>query len=220
MQAFSKRRAKSTHGRCVRGLLGRKGVLPPPPEPRFSAGTTLFESKLEINGTYRRAMYITTYVFQKRHRTVRFVWDPKQGNRRARQQVQSRCYSSSSKNLIEPASCGFISLVVTCSLPLCCSRWPFDETWGYDHVLSVGNTGLVCDWTGVSEDSLGMPTCALDICGGHNGGDTLPFEVKVGRTLKSRLVGCAAAQLQLQMHTAANRALRTRASRAHPLPGA
>eukprot|EP00903_Cladosiphon_okamuranus_P019382 g17822.t1 len=63
--------------------------------------------------------------------------------------------------------------------------WPLDEAWGYKSGLYVGETGVVCDWTGVREDSLDMPTCIKSICGGHRGGDTLPFEVKVkGETIK------------------------------------
>lgn len=65
-------------------------------------------------------------------------------------------------------------------LPPCLStRWPLDETWGYKHGRVVGETGLVCDWTGVREGSLDMPTCVKGTCGGHKGNDTLPFEIKV-----------------------------------------
>eukprot|EP00752_Nemacystus_decipiens_P017229 g15434.t1 len=63
--------------------------------------------------------------------------------------------------------------------------WSFDETWGYSHAHHNGEAGVVCDWSGVRDGTLDMPTCAKRICGGHKGGDTLPFEVKVkGETIK------------------------------------
>ena len=58
-------------------------------------------------------------------------------------------------------------------------RWPFDEAWGYDRGETVGETGTVCDWSGVRDGTLDMPTCIKDICGGHNPEDVLPFKIKV-----------------------------------------
>ena len=58
-------------------------------------------------------------------------------------------------------------------------RHAFDETWGYTHGNVVGETGVVCDWSGVRDGSLDMPTCIEGICGGHNADDVLPFQVKV-----------------------------------------
>ncbi|CAM9789639.1 unnamed protein product, partial [Hapterophycus canaliculatus] len=53
----------------------------------------------------------------------------------------------------------------------------FDESWGYTHGDVIGETGVVCDWSSVREDSLDMPTCIAGICGGHNADDILPFEI-------------------------------------------
>eukprot|EP00904_Undaria_pinnatifida_P008207 jgi/Undpi1/4516/HiC_scaffold_18.g07870.m1 len=58
-------------------------------------------------------------------------------------------------------------------------EWPFDEGWGYDRGETVGETGTVCDWSGVRDGTLDMPTCIKDICGGHNPEDVLPFKIKV-----------------------------------------
>lgn len=57
--------------------------------------------------------------------------------------------------------------------------WAFDETWGYKHGNVVGESGTVCDWSGVRPNSLDMPNCVLGICGGHKYGDLLPFDIKV-----------------------------------------
>ncbi|CAM9678592.1 unnamed protein product [Ectocarpus sp. 12 AP-2014] len=63
--------------------------------------------------------------------------------------------------------------------------WALDETWGYFHGHVVGETGVVCDWSGVGDDFLDMPSCARGICGGHGVHDTLPFDIKVkGETVK------------------------------------
>ncbi|CAM9513044.1 unnamed protein product [Ectocarpus sp. 12 AP-2014] len=63
--------------------------------------------------------------------------------------------------------------------------WALDETWGYSHGHVVGETGVVCDWSGVGDDFLDMPSCARGICGGHGVHDTLPFDIKVkGETVK------------------------------------
>ena len=49
-----------------------------------------------------------------------------------------------------------------------------NETWGYDHVADVASdTGLVCDWSGVS--GLELPTCVKATCPGHREHDLLPF---------------------------------------------
>lgn len=64
--------------------------------------------------------------------------------------------------------------------PAAC-RHAFDETWGYSRGWVIGETGVVCDWSGVRDGSLDMPTCVTGICGGHNADDVLPFEVKVCR---------------------------------------
>lgn len=61
----------------------------------------------------------------------------------------------------------------------CHARWPLDETWDYSRGWVVGEAGLTCDWDGVREGSLDMPTCATGICGGHKADDLLPFRVKV-----------------------------------------
>lgn len=61
------------------------------------------------------------------------------------------------------------------------SRYAFDERWGYKHSNVVGESGTVCDWTGVGDDETDLPTCVKGICGGHNKLDVLPFEVKVKR---------------------------------------
>ncbi len=58
-------------------------------------------------------------------------------------------------------------------------RWSLDETWGYSHGHVIGETGMVCDWSGVREGSMDLPTCVSGVCGGHNAEDTLPFEIKV-----------------------------------------
>lgn len=58
-------------------------------------------------------------------------------------------------------------------------RWDFDETFGYDHGWVVGETGVVCDWSGVEEGSNDMPKCVKGVCGGHKEHDVLPFIVKV-----------------------------------------
>ncbi|CAM9217833.1 unnamed protein product [Ectocarpus sp. 6 AP-2014] len=57
---------------------------------------------------------------------------------------------------------------------------PFSEDWGYTHGNVVGETGMVCDWSGVRQGTLDMPTCVKGICGGHSAGDLLPFRVKIG----------------------------------------
>ncbi|CAB1119543.1 unnamed protein product [Ectocarpus sp. CCAP 1310/34] len=63
--------------------------------------------------------------------------------------------------------------------------WALDETWGYSHGHVVGETGVVCDWSGVGDDFLDMPSCVRGICGGHGVDDMLPFEIKVkGETVK------------------------------------
>lgn len=59
------------------------------------------------------------------------------------------------------------------------ARWALDETWGYEKGITTGDSGVVCDWTGVKQDSLDMPSCVKGVCGGHNAEDTLPFEIKV-----------------------------------------
>lgn len=65
------------------------------------------------------------------------------------------------------------------SVSFFCLSWAFDETFGYDHDWVVGETGYVCDWTGVEEYSNDMPHCVMGICGGHKEYDLLPFSVKV-----------------------------------------
>lgn len=59
------------------------------------------------------------------------------------------------------------------------TRWALDETWGYEHGITTGESGVVCDWSGVRQDSLDVPTCVRGICGGHGADDMLPFEIKV-----------------------------------------
>lgn len=59
------------------------------------------------------------------------------------------------------------------------ARWPFDETFGYDHSWVVGETGFVCNWAGVEAGSNDMPECVKGTCGGHEEHDMLPFMVKV-----------------------------------------
>ncbi|CAN0178363.1 unnamed protein product [Pylaiella littoralis] len=58
-------------------------------------------------------------------------------------------------------------------------KWALDETWGYAHDTTTGQTGVVCDWADVAKDTLEMPTCIKGICEGHNADDMLPFKVKV-----------------------------------------
>jgi hypothetical protein len=51
----------------------------------------------------------------------------------------------------------------------------FDETWKYAHSVDVpSDTGMVCDWSGVS-NNIEMPTCVKDTCPGHREFDLLPF---------------------------------------------
>ena len=52
----------------------------------------------------------------------------------------------------------------------------FDETWGYTHMDSDSDIGVVCDWTGVSS-GVDVPTCAKGTCSGHNADDKLPFDL-------------------------------------------
>ena len=57
---------------------------------------------------------------------------------------------------------------------------PFDESWGFEHVVGPGrtasDTGIVCDWTGVESGDAERPTCAKAVCPGHKFDDALPFE--------------------------------------------
>jgi hypothetical protein len=54
-------------------------------------------------------------------------------------------------------------------------KWPFDQTWGYDHDVSTpSDYGEVCHWEGV-EGTLKLPTCTKATCAGHNENDVLPF---------------------------------------------
>ncbi|CAM9231029.1 unnamed protein product [Ascophyllum nodosum] len=57
--------------------------------------------------------------------------------------------------------------------------WALDETWGYEKDWVIGETGMVCDWTGVDENGLDMPNCVKGTCGGHNEFDVLPFTVEI-----------------------------------------
>ncbi|CAN0564149.1 unnamed protein product, partial [Laminaria digitata] len=50
-----------------------------------------------------------------------------------------------------------------------------DEAFGYDKGWVIGETGYVCDWTGVEESSNDLPSCVMGICGGHKEQDVLPF---------------------------------------------
>ena len=59
------------------------------------------------------------------------------------------------------------------------SGGPLDETWGYEKDWVIGETGMVCDWTGVDENGLDMPNCVKGTCGGHKEFDVLPFTVEV-----------------------------------------
>eukprot|EP00904_Undaria_pinnatifida_P008379 jgi/Undpi1/4671/HiC_scaffold_18.g08025.m1 len=64
-------------------------------------------------------------------------------------------------------------------------EYAFDETWGYDHGNVIGETGSVCDWSAVKDNSLDMPTCVTGVCGGHGADDMLPFGIKVdGKIIK------------------------------------
>ncbi|KAH8046580.1 hypothetical protein JL721_12338 [Aureococcus anophagefferens] len=52
----------------------------------------------------------------------------------------------------------------------------FSESWGYSHAQELpGDTGIVCDWSGVDPASMELPTCAKETCPGHKGDDLLPF---------------------------------------------
>ena len=55
-------------------------------------------------------------------------------------------------------------------------KWPFDQTWGYDHAVSnvASDTKVVCDWSNVQSD-LDMPVCSKGTCPGHREDDLLPF---------------------------------------------
>ena len=66
-------------------------------------------------------------------------------------------------------------------LPFCFVyvSWAFEEAFGYDHGWVIGETGYICDWTGVEEYSNELPSCVMGICGGHKEQDILPFTVKV-----------------------------------------
>lgn len=82
---------------------------------------------------------------------------------------------------------GFMNGLVVCAP--CLNRWAFDETWGYMHSLTVGETGMVCGWDDVKAGTDDMPTCVKGVCGGHDKDDLLPFSIKVFSYF-ARLVGC------------------------------
>ena len=54
-------------------------------------------------------------------------------------------------------------------------KWPFDQTWGYDHDVSTpSDYGEVCHWENI-EGTLKLPECTKETCAGHNENDVLPF---------------------------------------------
>ena len=53
----------------------------------------------------------------------------------------------------------------------------FDETFGYTHVDADSDLGVVCDWSGVKEGSLDLPSCVKGTCEGHNSDDVIPFDL-------------------------------------------
>jgi len=55
---------------------------------------------------------------------------------------------------------------------------PFDETWGYSHMDSDSDIGVVCDWSSVSaSDPTSVPVCTKGTCSGHKANDKLPFDL-------------------------------------------
>mmetsp|Transcript_5413 Transcript_5413/g.16017 ORF Transcript_5413/g.16017 Transcript_5413/m.16017 type:complete len:250 (-) Transcript_5413:31-780(-) len=51
-----------------------------------------------------------------------------------------------------------------------------DETWGYSHATGLpSDTGLVCDWSGLTTEDMALPSCSLETCPGHKEDDLLPF---------------------------------------------
>lgn len=64
-------------------------------------------------------------------------------------------------------------------------RYALDDSWGYSHGFTVGESGYICDWSDVQEGTLDMPTCTKGICGGHRELDVLPFKIKVWRVFFS-----------------------------------
>jgi hypothetical protein len=63
----------------------------------------------------------------------------------------------------------------------------FDETWGYTHLDSDSDIGVVCDWSSVSAaDPTSVPACTKGTCSGHHAGDKLPFDLSAVSSSLSR----------------------------------